>query len=85
MADEKVFIEFWSDDIVKNEIVSLYARGGWGSHGNIEILQPMQEIFLPSEPRTYLTQIDSSANEFDNFEIFANDFNRELYFYFGLV
>ena len=86
LEDDKVFIEFWGKDVVKNELVSVYVRGAHGSHGQVQASRPISTFFLPEyEYTAYYTQIDTSVNEYDYFQVFAIDFEKDISIRIGLV
>ena len=85
VGNDQLLIDFRSEDILKKDIGRISVHGGRTSYGVVRIVKPLPSYFLPKFPKTYWSQIETSANEFDHFQIHAFDFERDIFIVLGSV
>ena len=80
MATNQDFIEFRSADVIKNDLLYLFASSGHAGKGHIQVLQSTKTIkthYLPNVQWSYQLMLDN-INEMDAIDVFAPGFTKNI-------
>ena len=81
MATNQDFMEYVSADVIKNDLVYLFASSGkWGGNGHIQVLQSSKIIrtYYVPDVKNFHQPIFDNMNANDAIDVFAPGFTRHI-------